>query len=546
MVMDMPVNGLQMCFVKCNKTKGGDYSMLAKLRLYANTVKLMKPSQIYYRVRKTLKLDCSIGCKVTGNVSKTNSIATVRELDFDSVFLERFPADEFFYDKVTFLHSSKIFHWNEKWHFDDKSALWNFNLHYFEFLFSLVNAYRNTGEKKYLDKSAETIRWWIVQNPKSSGGEGWSPYTIDLRLTNWLSYYTAVKDELDDDFQRLFIKSIHEQYEFLSRHLEKDILGNHYFEDLKTLVLCALFFKDEKILKVALKAFKQECREEILPDGMHFELSPMYHKLIFEGVIRVAVALKDAGREDRNINCYLQPMLDAAWSMEEGMERIPLFNDSGNNVAKSLQALVFACKNHFGITPKYRTRFENSGFYIFKKDDWKLIVDAGQPGPAYIPGHAHCDAMSFELFKAGKPVIVNCGTYAYQCKERNFFRGTAAHNTVMLNNTEQSQCWGAFRMAKRSRVKVVSVSEKSIVMELVDQKGQVVRRTIQIGDNLSVTDESNGKITGYLHIVSDILVHIEGNQKIVKQQYACKYGAKIPIDALEYEGVERVSVQIDL
>ena len=520
--------------------------MLIKLGLYVNTIKSMKISQIYYRVRKIFKLNCDIGCVVTSDVSKAEPVETVSELNFDPIFLKRFSADELLNDRVTFLHTSKEFHWNAKWHFDDKSALWNFNLHYFEFLFSLVNSYRNTGEKKYLDKSVDTIRWWIDQNPKSSGGEGWSSYTIDLRLTNWLSYYTVVKDELDDDFHRLLIKSIHEQYEFLSRHLEKDILGNHYFEDLKTLVLCALFFKDEKILKVALKAFKQECREEILPDGMHFELSPMYHKLIFEGVIRVAVALKDAGMEDSDINSYLQPMLDAAWSMEEGLERIPLFNDAGNNVSKSLQALVFACKNHFGITPKYRARFESGGFYIFKKDDWKFIIDAGQPGPVYIPGHAHCDAMSFELFKAGKPVIVNCGTYAYQCEERSFFRSTAAHNTVMINNTEQSQCWGAFRMAKRSKVKVISVSENSIVMEMIDQKGQAVRRTIQIGDNLSVTDESNGKIIGYLHIVSNVLVHIEGNQKSVKQQYACEYGAKIPIDALKYEGVGKIAVQIDL
>ena len=61
-----------------------------------------------------------------------------------------------------------------------------------------------------------------------------------------------------------------------------------------------------------------ECKEEILPDGMHFELSPMYHKLIFEGVIRVAVALKAKGYEDQEIEKYLQPMLDAAWSLEEG------------------------------------------------------------------------------------------------------------------------------------------------------------------------------------------------------------------------------------
>jgi len=519
--------------------------MLAKLGLYANTVKSMKPSQVYFRIRKMLKLDCSVGCKVTSDVSKVAPIATVDELDYDPVFLERFPADGLINDTVTFLHSSKEFHWIDKWHFDDKSALWNFNLHYFEFLFSLVDAYRKTSDKKYLEKSIETIRGWINQNPKGDGGEGWSPYTIDLRLTNWLGYYAAVHIELDDDFQSLFINSIHEQYEFLSRHLEKDILGNHYFEDLKALVLCAMFFNDEPVLHTALKAFKAECKEEILPDGMHFELSPMYHKLIFEGVVRVVVALKDKGLDDCEVNGYLQPMLDVAWSLEEGLDRIPLFNDAGNNVAKSLQALVSACKEHFGITPEYKSRFIDSGFYIFKQNDWKLIVDAGQPGPAYIPGHAHCDAMSFELFKTGKPVIVNCGTYAYQCKERSFFRSTAAHNTVMVNDTEQSQCWGAFRMAKRSKVNVVSVSEKSIVIELMDQRGQTVKRTIQLEKTLKVTDESGGnKLTAFVHPINDIDMTFDGNSETIGQQYAPEYGELVSLEAVRYEGNGKISVEI--
>ena len=162
-----------------------------------------------------------------------------------------------------------------------------------------------------------------------------------------------------------------------------------------------MFFNNIPVLNASLKAFRKECKEEILSDGMHFELSLMYHKLILEGMIRVAVALRERGKPDAEIEHYLQPMLDVAWSFEEGLERVPLFNDSGNNVAKSLQALVTAGKKQFGIQPVYKAKFENSGFYIFKKDDWKLIVDAGQPGPAYIPGHAHCDAGSFELFKAG-------------------------------------------------------------------------------------------------------------------------------------------------
>lgn len=522
--------------------------MLAKLGLYANTVKSMKPSQVYYRIRKMLQLDCSIGCKVTSDVSKVMPIATVEELDYDPAFLRRFPADELLDDTVTFLHSSKEFHWNDKWHFDDKSALWNFNLHYFEFLFSLVDAYRKTGDKKYLEKSIETIRGWINQNPKANGGEGWSPYTIDLRLTNWMGYYAAVHTELDDDFQSLFINSVHEQYDFLSRHLEKDILGNHYFEDLKALVICALFFNDEPVLHTALKVFKAECKEEILPDGMHFELSPMYHKLIFEGVIRVAVALKDRGLDDHEVDGYLQPMLDAAWSLEEGLDRIPLFNDAGNNVAKSLQALVSACKRYFDLTPEYKSCFADSGFYIFKQNDWKLIVDAGRPGPAYIPGHAHCDAMSFELFKAGKPVIVNCGTYAYQCKERSFFRSTAAHNTVMVNDTEQSQCWGAFRMAKRSSVSPIKIEDNMISMKMVDQRKNSVCRTIEIGkESLKVTDISEGNsIKSFLHVDCDsIRVFTDGSVYDGKMPYAEEYGTRKMVRSHTFSGADCVAFIVE-
>ena len=515
--------------------------MLAKLGLYANTIKSMKASQLYYRIRKMMKMNCSVGCAVSSDAGQAEPITTVPELDFDPVFVERFPADEILTDKITILHTSKEFHWNQKWHFDDKSALWNFNLHYFEYLFPLIDAYRKTDDRKYLDKSVEIINCWIDQNPQKSGGEGWSPYMVDLRLTNWLSYYSYVNEDLDRKFREKLLSSIHEQYTFLSCHLEKDILGNHYFEDLKTLILCSLFFNNIPVLNASLKAFRKECKEEILSDGMHFELSLMYHKLILEGMIRVAVALRERGKPDAEIEHYLQPMLDVAWSFEEGLERVPLFNDSGNNVAKSLQALVTAGKKQFGIQPVYKAKFENSGFYIFKKDDWKLIVDAGQPGPAYIPGHAHCDAGSFELFKAGKPVIVNCGTYAYQCKERSFFRSTAAHNTVMVNDTEQSQCWGAFRMAKRSKVRVIKITDRAIEMELTDQNGQRVKRSIEISGKLCVKDcAEKCKLTSYIHFAEPLQFDCNVQEERIQQWYAIDYGQKQVIDGIRLAGENQI------
>ena len=123
----------------------------------------------------------------------------------------------------------------------EETPLWNFNLHYFEFLFPLLKVYKDTKQKKYLDKTKYCIQSWIKQNLKGKG-IGWASYTLALRLTNWISYYTYIEDELDQEFQNLMLKSMHEQYQYLAVHAEKDLLGNHYFEDLKTLILCAIFF----------------------------------------------------------------------------------------------------------------------------------------------------------------------------------------------------------------------------------------------------------------------------------------------------------------
>ena len=513
------------------------------------------------------------------------SIRPVAELDFDPVFLARFNTAELMKNQVTFLHGSADMNWDGKWELEEKSALWNYNLHYFEYLFPLLDAFRQEGDDRYLEKTVIIIRSWIRNNPQSAGGPGWAPYTLDLRLTNWLSFYSFAENDLPEDFKSEMRQSMADQYSYLSRHVEKDILGNHYFEDLKTLVLCAVFFKDRKMLEAASAAFLEECREEILADGMHFELSPMYHRIILEGLIKVHAALTEFGvstpdngecpgasggkkstfygtatSEDISqkwpalsgtadeIGCYIQKMLDAAWSMEESLDRIPLFNDSGDNVAKSLSALMAAAEARLGIRPLFKSAFPDAGFYIFRNRSWKLIVDAGQPGPSYIPGHAHCDALSFELYKDGEPVLTNCGTYAYQSELRSQFRSTAFHNTVMINHEEQSQCWGAFRMAGRSSVRVLDHGKDYIRAEMTDYTGRKSRRTIVMGDTLKVIDESKGNIlTGFIHPLKDIEVEFQCESVEEKEQmYAPDYGAFKEITAQSYSGRDKIGITVRL
>lgn len=523
-----------------------------KLLLYAYAVSGMKPGQIYYRLRKIFGLPCALGVQPSPmpDVENVAAIAVLPELDFDPDFLSRFPVEDTMKGRVTFLHETEKFHWYEKWEFENRSPLWNFNLHYCEFLFPLVHAFRETGNQKYLAQFKECVEGWIEQNPAAEGGNGWAAYTIALRLTNWLSCYTWMEQDLKKDaaFLKRFVSSVYEQYCYLANHLEKDLLANHYFEDLKALLLCALFFRDEKMEKAVLREFKAQCKEQILPDGMHFELSPMYHYIILEDVLRVTVALQQAGKSDREIEAYLPPMLDAAFSLGEGLERVPLFNDGGNNVAKNLSALLAAAKNHFGLVPVFHACLPESGYYIFRRGPWKLVVDAGQPGPRYNPGHAHCDAMSYELFRDGKPVLVNCGTYAYQCKERGFFRSTEAHNAVMVEGVEQCEMWSTFRMEKASWTKVLSVRENSISMELTDQKGNLIKRSVRLDESgLQVEDRSPGNsLCSYIHAVEKVSLQTVAKCVQGLHPYAEEYGKKQDVCAFTVTGKDRVAYTVAL
>lgn len=511
----------------------------------------MKPSQVINRILIKLGKGCTLGIKANNIIGNIKKIPSLEELDFDPIFLARFSVADLMINKINILHSSKFTNWRTMWNFKDKSPLWNFNLHYFEYLFPLIKVWINTKEPKYLYKTIEMIDGWIDNNPIGRG-PAWASYTIALRIISWISYYSYVHNELSDEFKKKFLASLHTQYLYLTEHLEKDILGNHYFEDLKSIIIAALFFNDSKVLKKAIVDFKSECKEQILPDGMHFELSPMYHKIIFEGMMIISVALRYEGEQDKEIESYLQPMLDVAYNLENGLERIPLFNDGGNNVTKSLPALVKVAEKYFNLKSRCRTKFPMSGFYIFNscecKKKWKLIVYAGQTGPKYIPGHAHCNAMSFELFCNGKPIIVNCGTYAYQCKERTFFRSTAAHNTVMINKIEQSQFWDIFRFAKRSNTRVLDVTDNSIIMEMKDQKDQRVKRKIQLqGNKLIIVDTSLGNyLESYIHSNFSMKIHHNASERIIQMPYAVDYGEKRNVLAKILSGMDQIEVMIDL
>ena len=327
-------------------------------------------------------------------------------------------------------------------------------------------------------------------------GDAWHPYTISLRLLNWLiamDLFDGMLQE-DEEFFAAMRESMYRQYRHLLVNQETHLRANHWWENIKTLVIMSAAFDEQAVLDRMTKRLEQQLDEQILADGVHFERSLMYHKLVLEGMLRVWVAARELGFVlPDNFSEKLQLMLDAMASLERGMGKTPFFNDAADGVAKECSQLVAACKRLLGMDADgSKTAFPAAGYYKLYDGDIAVMFDAGMPGPPYMLGHAHCDCLSFELSYKGEPVIVNSGTYAYQSELRPYFRSTAAHNTVMVDGEEQLECWGEHRVGRGFRDAAVKEnSTSSVTAEMLLSSGRTLRRSIQLssGDSVAVEDE---------------------------------------------------------
>jgi len=178
----------------------------------------------------------------------------------------------------------------------------------------------------------------------------------------------------------------------------------------------------------------------LLPDGGHFERSPMYHAR----VVYVLRQLRNTGNAEliELIGDRLDRATQALDLMCHPDGQIALFNDSAFGIypvaPTSAPLGPFALRD----TGYFGDRTE-SGHYI--------ICDAGPIGPDHQPGHAHGDIFSFELSLFGHRVIVDSGVHDYERGTmRDYSRSTAAHNTVELFGQDQCEFWDVFRVAKRA------------------------------------------------------------------------------------------------
>lgn len=433
--------------------------MNMKINRYYNTIKYLKLRQIIYQVKYRVLGYTKLSKKVQYKDYRKSFSINISTLDCDQMYVDRFQVNRLLNNEVVLLNETML--WEKgKWNDSSKNHLWNFNLHYLEHLIPLAVCYKESKDKRYLEKFEELYHDWHECFISKLYDDAWHPYTISLRIKNLLICIGILKDESNISFYNIVYQDLYTMYSFLLKNQEKNLLGNHYFENICSIFIASVFFKEEMVSQRYEKVIIRELKEQILKDGIHYERSFMYHNLILEDLLRVYICSNQRENVNENFKEVLEKnirlMSDAIFSIESlDSGRIPLFNDAGSNVAKTPNALLNSVKEILSYEPEKKYSFCESGYYLLENRNSRIIFDCGDIAPKYISGHGHCDALSFELFFKGNPVFVNAGTFHYQTELRSFFRSDEAHNTIQVGKSDQSEIWGEHRTARRISVEMI-------------------------------------------------------------------------------------------
>lgn len=339
------------------------------------------------------------------------------------------------------------------WDGPQREKLWRYNQHYFDDLNAQDASTRLAWHAALIDD-------WVAHNPPGQGN-GWEPYPLSLRVVNWVKWSLGGAT-LSPAAQR----SLAVQVRWLTGRLEHHLLGNHLFANAKALVMSGLYFEGPEAdswLTLGLRILAREMPEQLLPDGGHFERSTMYHALALEDLLDLVNATQCFPNrlslsQQQQVSEWLERSTSLyTWllTMRHPDGEISLFNDAALDIAPSMTELDDYARRILGsipaLTPSPCVHLKDSGYVRLVHGMAVALLDVAPVGPDYLPGHAHADTLSFELSVGAQRVLVNSGTSCYgNSDERLRQRGTAAHNTVVVNGQDSSEMWGGFRVARRA------------------------------------------------------------------------------------------------
>ncbi len=363
----------------------------------------------------------------------------------------------------------------------------------------LGRAYWLTGDERYAQTFVEHLVGWMDSNPPKLGVNWISSLEVAFRSISWLWAFFFFKNsaELKPAIFLLWLKFIYlharhletylSLYSSPNTHLTGEALGLFYIGTLLPELHDAARWR-----ATAKKILLTELKRHVRPDGVYFEQTSYYHRYTTDFYLHLHALLKTNGEQVENeIEAKLILLLDHMMSITRPDGTTPFFGDddggklmmldekrAANDFRATLStgASLFARSDYKyvareaaeetlwllgigglenfdrleSVTPAHEScAFADGGYYVMR-DGWTreanyMLIDCGPHG-ALNCGHAHADALSFDMAARGRTLLVDPGTYTYtgSSEMRDRFRSSAAHNTLTVDCIQSSEPDGPF------------------------------------------------------------------------------------------------------
>ena len=375
----------------------------------------------------------------------------------------------------------------------DSKITWELNRH--QHLVTLAKAFRLTADERFAKELFEQWKHWHQGNTYPIGINWASSLEVAFRSLSWLWVYSLMSGSaaMPTGFRRELCRSL----AVSGRHIE-NYLSTYFSPNTHLLgegaalffigTLCPELEQAPRWQALGWKVLQQAAERQVRDDGLHFEQSIYYHVYALDFFLHAAVlASRNGIAVSAPFERTLERMLEALCVLGRSGPIPSLGDDDGGRlfdpqrnrsvhlfdplatgavlfgrgdfktVAGGLREETLWLLGEEGVAEfnrlllvsvtKSSTAFQGSGLYVMSGNDLEqqLVIDAGPQG-ADTAGHGHADALSITANSGGGALLIDPGTFEYvgKASERNRFRGTKAHNTLVVDGLDQSEPKGPF------------------------------------------------------------------------------------------------------
>ena len=386
--------------------------------------------------------------------------------------------------KIPYTFSEEII-WN-KIPFEDPE--WTFMLNRHKFWVYLAKAYALTSEEKYFDTFISQVNSWIdtVDVFKDEYFNCSRTIEIGIRCLNWIKAIKIFKNSSCNlnFIENKMIESLLYQCELLIKTYDDfRTLSNWGVMQNCGLISLALNYQEQhsilsQYLTIALERLEYQCKIQILPDGVHWEQSPMYHNEVLNCLLDIAFDFEKLNLDTPSF--ILSSIRKLAYSnayMKKPNHNQPMQGDSDETdlrdiITRSAYILKDQNLKYFGYNfvdfesiwdigdsniSKYEelsTKKPNFTSIALKESGNFYLRDSFEDNSNYLwfrcgalgSGHGHGEHLHFDLVSNGEDFISDPGrfTYVEGNKDREFLKSCFAHNTTIVDNLPFSKFNGAW------------------------------------------------------------------------------------------------------